>query len=74
MLKKLIAIGSIVASFNCFAGELVTNATVLEVASNGSNATNFAVKVEGGSGLCSGWIYFSEAKAPSIASYNQSFS
>ena len=63
---------------SAFSGELVRYATLAEVASNGSNTTNFAVLVEGGTGICAGsptnWIYFSETKAPSIASYNQSFS
>jgi hypothetical protein len=73
MNKRLVTLLAIGCAFNCLGGELTKGSTVLEVASNGSNAANFAVKVTGGTGLCSGWIYFPEVKVSSITTYNQSF-
>lgn len=57
-------------------GELIKGATIVEVASNGTKGKNFGVRIEGGTGACAGkiWIFFLEAQAPSIATYNQSFS
>jgi len=60
-----------------YSGELVKSVKLLEVASHATNGgKNFAVLIDGGVGVCSGkrWIYFPESKAPSLASYNQSFS
>ncbi|WP_444997823.1 DUF5992 family protein [Aliikangiella sp. IMCC44359] len=77
MLKKLISLTLLCSSATCISGELIKGATVLEVASNGSNAKNFAVLIEGGTGACAStlpkWIYFPQKKAPSLESYNQSF-
>ncbi|MBU1619312.1 MAG: hypothetical protein KJ556_03375 [Gammaproteobacteria bacterium] len=62
-------------STNVLSGELTKNATVLEVANHATgNGKNFAIKIEGGTGPCSGWVYFMEDKAPSSATYNQAFS
>jgi hypothetical protein len=51
---------------NCFAGELVRDATIIEVASNVSGA-DFGIRVSGGTGICAidTWIVFPEAKAVS---------
>ncbi|MET1257276.1 DUF5992 family protein [Aliikangiella maris] len=77
MLKKLIILIAVGVCGNCLAGELIKGAAILEVASNGSNSKNFAVLIEGGAGACASrtprWIYFPEDKAPSLATYNQSF-
>ena len=56
------------------AGELTKDATVLEVANHATGGKNFAVKIEGGTGVCTGWVYFFEEQAPSAATYNQAFS
>ncbi len=78
MFKNILAISLIFFSSVCFSGELIRNATILEVASNGSNTKNFAVLVSGGTGISATertrWVYFPELSAPSLASYNQSFS
>jgi hypothetical protein len=57
------------------AGELTKGATILEVANHATgNGKNFAIKVEGGVGPCTGWIYFLEDSAASPAAYSQAFS
>lgn len=68
-----------------FAGELVRDATIVEVFSNaGLHADNFGVRVQGGTGACANTlIFFPKAKAltgatspksVSIETYNQWFS
>lgn len=56
----------------CFAGELVRDATLAEVANNNGGA-QFAIRLSGGTGTCaaSPWIEFPEAKAPSPTSHKQ---
>ncbi|KKO49556.1 hypothetical protein VT06_04955 [Arsukibacterium sp. MJ3] len=52
------------------AGELTRGATVLEVANHATgNGKNFAIKVEGGTGPCVGWIYFLEKKGLQLISF-----
>ena len=57
----------------CLAGELIRNATVLEVANSYGGGADFAIKVTGGTGVCATneWIVFPESKAVSANSYKQ---
>ena len=79
MFKKILSFSSLMFACNCLAGELVREAIVAEVASNGTaNAVNFGVRVEGGTGLCTNWIFFPQTKSASLhlseATYNHAFS
>jgi len=73
--KCLIPLLLTITMESTFAGNLVTGAKVLEVADTYSHDATFAVKVEGGKGICvNTWLVFPESKAPSVASHNQAFS
>lgn len=64
------------ASIACNAGELVVDASILEVANTNTGDASFAVKIQGGTGVCAGssvWIVFPEVRKASDASYNQAF-
>jgi hypothetical protein len=66
----------LVASSGCLAGELVRDASVIEVANTNNGDASFAVRVEGGTGVCAGtsvFIVFPESRKASVASYNQAF-
>ncbi len=78
MIKNFIKLFLIIFVSNSSAGELTVSATVVEVASNGAaNSVNFGVKVEGGVGICTGWIFFPQVKNGTLhlseATYSQAF-
>lgn len=64
------------APLPCIAGQLIMNAVILEVANASNNGPDFALKLEGGTGVCSTstWIIFPENKKQSDDSYKQAFS
>ena len=70
--KALAATTLLAFSCSCLAGELLRDATIIEVASTYFGA-DFAIKISGGSGICAGaaWIVFPEAKARSATSNKQ---
>ena len=55
------------------AGELSRGSTVAEVGNTNHNSKDFAIRIETGAGICSGWIVFPEAKAASASTHNQAF-
>jgi len=61
---------------HAYAGELIQGATVVEVANTYNNGADFAIKVEGGTGVCStaSYIVFPESKQQSADSNKQAFS
>lgn len=74
MVRMLLPVLAMLLPVVSTAGELTRDATVLEVANHATGGKNFAVKIEGGTGVCTGWVYFFEDQAPSAATYNQAFS
>ena len=60
-----------VLATDAYSGELIRNATVVEVASNYSGGAEFTIKLSGGNGLCENapWIIFPEAEAGSTTSH-----
>ena len=72
MLKTSLAIARCVASCTCLAGELILDATLVEVA-NAYGGASFAIKPTGGTGICAGvpWIVFPEAKAKSSVTHKR---
>jgi hypothetical protein len=73
MTKLLLAAILCVASSPSFAGELIRDATIVEVANNYSGGAEFAIRLSGGVGVCTSatWIVFPEAKASSTTSNKQ---
>jgi predicted dinucleotide-binding enzyme len=59
----------------CIAGELIRDAVIVEVANTYSGGADFAIRVEGGTGVCAGttFIVFPESRKASVASFNQAF-
>jgi hypothetical protein len=59
----------------CIAGELIRDAMIVEIANTYAAGADFAIRVEGGTGVCSGpgFIVFPAASAASAASFNQAF-
>lgn len=58
------------------AGELVRDAMIAEVSNTNNDDASFAIRIEGGTGVCSGpsvWIVFPQIRSASDASYNQAF-
>jgi len=76
MKARLFILAVCLFSIPAYAGELVRDATVVEVANTNSNGADFAVRLEGGTGICStaNVIVFPESKKQSADSYKQSFS
>ena len=76
MIKRILLSVLLVTPLTCGAGQLITNATILEVANTNNNGPDFAIRMEGGSGVCasSTWISFPENKKQSDDSYKQAFS
>ncbi len=78
MVRAILITLSITLSLNTNAGELIRDATVIEVANTASNGADFAVILQGGIGVClhptRTLIKFPEAKKQSDDSYKQSFS
>jgi hypothetical protein len=78
MIRLLSVFIGVLGLFNiAHAGQLVTGATVLEVANTNTGDASFAVRIEGGSGICTGtsphWIVFPDSRKASSASYSQAF-
>ncbi|MCH2157271.1 MAG: DUF5992 family protein [Oleiphilaceae bacterium] len=79
-MKKIQRTFFIICSILCTqlpAGELIRGAKVVEVANTTNNGPDFAVILEGGSGVCFSdrtVITFPESKKQSDASYQQAFS
>jgi hypothetical protein len=61
------------ASSSVAAGELIRDATVVEVANTAGGGAEFAVRLSGGVGVCVGasFVIFPEAKAASATSHKQ---
>ena len=80
MKSKLLTIATFLVSMNIGAGELVTNATIVELGNTNNNTKDFGMFLKGGRGICSTSgryrIVFPESKmgSQSTESYNQSFS
>ena len=76
MLKRALILMLGIASSSAFAGELVRDATVLEVANTNTNDASYAVLVTGGIGPCAGtavWIFFPDSRKASADSFNQGY-
>jgi len=74
MSRILISVLCILVSGTCVAGELIKNALIVEVANTSQGGADFAVRLEGGTGVCVGeWIVFPESSKASVASFNQAF-
>ena len=72
MLKTTFGVAIFAISCTCFAGELVRDATIIEVANTAYGSPDFVVKVAGGTGICTTvFIIFPEAKAKSPTSNKQ---
>lgn len=82
MLQKLSAsvllAVSLVSPLTANAGELIRDATIIEVSNTNNNSADFAVVLQGGTGSCVSptrtIIVFPESKKQSDESYSQSFS
>jgi hypothetical protein len=76
MPKKLAIIFLMIFPIAGFSGELVRNTTILEVTNTFNNGPDFAIRIEGGTGVCSttSWLIFPESKKQSADSYKQAFS
>ena len=78
MIRTILIALSLALSPGINAGELIEGATVIEVANTSGNGADFAVILQGGTGICvhptRTLIKFPEAKKQSDASYKQSFS
>ena len=59
----------------CIAGELIRDAVIVEVANTYNGGADFAIRVEGGTGVCAGtgFIVFPESRKASVASFNQAY-
>ncbi len=75
MKTRLFILAVCLFSIPAYAGELVRDAIVVEVANTYNNGADFAVRLEGGTGICSAaiWIVFPESKKQSVDSYQQAF-
>lgn len=75
MMIRFCALAILFATFQVSSGQLAVNANVVEVANTNSNSQDFAIKLSGGTGICSGstWIVFPESKKQSEDSYKQAF-
>ncbi len=73
MIKPLLLAILCLPSSTVIAGELVRDATIIEVANTSYGGADFAVRVSGGTGVCAGtpFIVFPEAKASSTTSNKQ---
>ena len=73
MARYSLAFACAIAPCTIFAGELVRDATVTEVANTAFGGAEFAVRLSGGTGVCAAatFIIFPEAKAASAASNKQ---
>ena len=60
-------------SIGVSAGELIRGGLIAEIGNTYSNGKDFAIKVEGGSGLCNTWVVFPENKAASPSNHEQAF-
>lgn len=80
MFKKLFYTTLLTTSLCSFSGELIREATVIEVANTNNNGADFAIRLQGGSGPCVSatetptTITFPESKKQSDDSYQQAFS
>jgi hypothetical protein len=78
MIKKVLLAILIGIPVSANSGELIRDATVIEVANTNSNGADFAVILQGGVGVCLSptrtVITFPESKKQSDVSYNQAFS
>jgi hypothetical protein len=67
MIKATCAVVFCVVSSTCLAGELIADATIVEVATSNNGGAEFTIRTTG-YGVCAGsgvWITFPEAKATS---------
>jgi Family of unknown function (DUF5992) len=73
MNKHLLLATLCLASSTVIAGELVRDATIVEVTNTAYGGAEFAVRLSGGTGVCVGtpFIVFPEAKASSATSHKQ---
>jgi hypothetical protein len=75
MFKRILLLSLLMCSNSGISGELVSGATIYEVASSSSNKDVFYIKLSGGTGPCANKsVEFPSSKSQSKESYNQAFS